>query len=78
MASKTLLTIPEIAPLLRVSIARCYGLARAEILPVVRLGRQLRVDPEKLQEWIDGGGQALAGGWRTTETDESTATRGSL
>ena len=78
MASKTFLTIPEVALLLRVSIPRCYELARAGIVPIVKLGRQLRIDPEKLQEWIDGGGRALADGWRATETNESTATRGSL
>ena len=28
------------------------------------LGRQIRVDPDGLQDWIDGGGRTLPGGWR--------------
>ena len=78
MDSKTLLTIREVAPILRVSVPRCYELVRAGLLPSVRIGRQLRIDPLKLRQWIDGGGQALAGGWCASKTNESTATRGSL
>ena len=75
MDSKTLLTVPEVAPILRVSVPRCYEMARTQILPVVRLGRQLRIDREKLQEWINNGGQALGGGWRRAELEESSTTR---
>lgn len=73
MDSRSLLRISEVAGILNVSVARCYDMARNRILPVVRLGRQLRVDADKLEQWIGDGGQALAGGWRRTETDESAA-----
>ncbi len=76
MDSRTLLRISEVAGILNCSVARCYDMARSQILPVVRLGRQLRVDPGKLEQWIGDGGHALAGGWRRTETDESAAPRG--
>ena len=59
-----LLQIPELAKILDVSVDRAYELARSGALPVVRLGRQVRVDPEKLREWMNRGGAPLPGGWR--------------
>jgi putative molybdopterin biosynthesis protein len=60
----TLLTVKEVAGVLRVPIPRAYGLARNGIIPVVRIGRQIRIDPEQLSDFISNGGRALAGGWR--------------
>lgn len=59
MNRRKLLTVPEVAPILRVSEARAYELARDGLLPVVRLGRQVRVDPDVLAEWIRQGGATL-------------------
>jgi excisionase family DNA binding protein len=59
-----LLTIQEAAALLRVSCPRAYELARSGVLPAVRLGRQIRIDPVQLRTWIAQGGRALPGGWR--------------
>jgi hypothetical protein len=42
-------------------------LARRDFFPegvIVRLGRRVLVNPEKLSEFIAGGGKALPGGWR--------------
>ena len=50
-----------------VSNDRFYDLVRKGIFPpgvVVRLGRHIRVNPEKLEAFIESGGQALPGGWR--------------
>ncbi len=50
---------------------RIYNLIRENIFPdgvVVRLGRRIRIDPERLEEFIAGGGQALPGGWRKEDT----------
>ena len=55
-----LLTIPEVAEVLRVPPARAYELARAGLIPAVRIGRQVRVDRDALQEWVDAGGQLTA------------------
>ena len=60
-----LLTIPEVARVLRVPIPRAYELARQGLLPVVLLGRQVRVEQGALREWIDNGGQGLT---RDTES----------
>ena len=59
-----------------VSIDRFYDLVRDGIFPsgvVVRLGRQIRVDPEKLEHFIETGGKALPGGWRWLGNRKSTA-----
>jgi excisionase family DNA binding protein len=56
-----LLRIPEVAQMLAVSPQRAYELARQDLLPVVRVGRQVRVDPRRLEEWIAHGGGAVEG-----------------
>ena len=63
---KPKLTLKQVAEILQVSEARTQELAREGILPVIRLGRQYRVDPDQLAEFIAGGGRALPGpgGWR--------------
>ena len=55
----SLMTIGEVAELLRVRPARAYQLARDGLLPCVRLGTQVRVDPQQLAEWIACGGSRL-------------------
>ncbi|MCM3724585.1 helix-turn-helix domain-containing protein [Neobacillus cucumis] len=61
---RNLITVPEAAPILGISVERTYTLAREGILPVVRLGRQIRLDPVQLDNWIARGGKALPGGWK--------------
>ncbi len=44
-----------------------YGAIRAGVLPagvVVRIGRHVVINRQKLLAWFDSGGSALAGGWR--------------
>lgn len=59
-----LLRISEVAQILDVTEARAYEMARQGLFPIVRLGRQIRVDEEALRRWIIDGGQALSGGWK--------------
>lgn len=54
-----LLRIPQVADILNVSEWRAYELARQGRLPVVRLGRQVRVNEAALMSWIESGGSAL-------------------
>lgn len=63
MVSK-LLKVQVIAEALDVPDSRIYELIRLGLLPAVRIGRQVRVSEDKLKEWIEKGGQGLAGGWR--------------
>ena len=61
---RKLLTVPEVAVILNVSEERAYSLARSGLLPIVKLGRQIRIDEGKLHEWIDQGGSGLNSGWK--------------
>jgi excisionase family DNA binding protein len=51
-----LLTIPEAAAVLRISVHRCYLLAQKGILPCVHVGRCVRVDKNQLSFFIEQGG----------------------
>lgn len=49
-----LLTIEELARFLSVSRAQAYLLVREDGFPLIELGpRLLRVDPSRLQRWLD-------------------------
>ena len=54
-----LLLASEAAALLRVTENRIYELAKRGAIPVVRLGRQLRLDEAALLAWIEAGGTPL-------------------
>jgi hypothetical protein len=44
-----------------------YDLVRENFFPpgvIVRFGRQIKVNPECLEEFLAAGGAALPGGWR--------------
>lgn len=51
-----LLTVDEAAAILVVKRARIYDLCRRRMLPVVRIGRQVRFDSQALLDWISQGG----------------------
>ena len=50
---------------------RVYRLIATGILPVVRLGRQVRIDAEQLRDFVRSGGRALPAG-SPVEPDEGT------
>ena len=53
-ADKMLLTIPETAAALGLSRSTVYNsLLHQQGFPVVRLGGSVRVNKERLQEWLD-------------------------
>jgi excisionase family DNA binding protein len=55
-----LLTAKEVAPILQVTEARVYEMSRENLLPTVRMGRQVRFDEEELRNWIKAGGCPLS------------------
>lgn len=67
-----LLTIPETAEIIGVSVQAAYQLARENKIPVVRIGRRVRVNSIKLQEWINNGGCSFPGGKDFRQEDIST------
>lgn len=59
-----LVTADVIAAWLNVTVRRVYELARYNLIPQVKLGRNVRFDPDEVQQWIRSGGTPLPGGWR--------------
>ncbi len=57
--STKLLRMDEVAAYLDVTLARAYELVRQGVVPAVRIGRQIRVDPARLEQWVAQGGRAL-------------------
>lgn len=57
-------TLDYACKVLNIRRKQAEDLARRGILPIVRVGRQVRVSPPALDEWIASGGAALPGGWR--------------
>ena len=55
-----LLTVGEVATILRVHPNRVYELASRRALPAVRVGRLLRFHLGTLEQWIDSGGTSTA------------------
>lgn len=62
--TQRLMTMNQAAETLGVSVDQAYSLARNGILPVVRLGRMIRVDEHTLEQFIASGGRTFEGGWR--------------
>ncbi|MEX0979997.1 MAG: helix-turn-helix domain-containing protein [Gemmatimonadota bacterium] len=50
---------PGAAERLGVRLHRVYALVRENRIPSVRIGRQVRIDPAALEEWIASGGSGL-------------------
>jgi excisionase family DNA binding protein len=71
--NRKLETLQFAADLLGIRRQQAAELARREILPVVRVGRLVRVDPAKLDEFIENGGKALEGGWRRKAKEGSSS-----
>lgn len=61
-----LLRVPQVASILGTSTGRTYELIRMGLLPAVRLGKQVRVSPEKLREFMATGGKPLPSDARGT------------
>ena len=54
-----LMKMRQVATILGVSEDRAYVMAREGLLPIVRMGRQVRVDKRALEEWINAGGRRV-------------------
>lgn len=61
-----LLAMQEVAERLGVSLQRVYEMGRLGLLPLVRLGRQIRIEEGQLTSWVEGGGKGLPAGWKRT------------
>lgn len=61
---RKLLKVSEVSQIINSTDEHVRSLIRDGYLPCVRLGRLVRVDEQKLNEWINSGGQCHPGGWR--------------
>lgn len=57
-------TVPEIADLLQMKRERVYEAVRLGLVPAVHIGRQIRIEQKAFIDWVRGGGQTCAAGWR--------------
>ncbi len=49
---------------------RAYALARSNIIPHVRVGRQIRFTRAAIEEWIESGGRCYELGWKKGANEE--------
>ena len=73
MDQKRLRKLDVVVERFGVTMARAYALVREGLLPpgvVVRIGRQVRIDPDALDQFIAAGGSGLPGGWRRQPADD--------
>ena len=62
MSLKNLLTVKEVAALLRVSTQTLYKMLEQGQIPAVKVGSQWRFDGDKIQTWIERQGARASGG----------------
>lgn len=54
-----LLQVREVADRLSLRLPQTYAIIQAGLLPAVRIGRQIRVDPRALEAFVKSGGRGL-------------------
>ncbi len=59
-----LLKADDVAEMMNLSQDRVYALTRENILPSVKIGRQLRWSEKALLDFVENGGKPFPGGWR--------------
>ena len=52
-APEPLLTVPEVATWLRLSVKATYRMAEEGRLPAIRVSNRLRFDPRAIRAWLD-------------------------
>ena len=53
-------TVPQVAEMTQLTEARVYEAVRLNLLPGVRIGRQVRIEETAFLEWVRVGGKACA------------------
>ncbi len=54
--NNSFLQISQVSDLLEISDTTTRRLVKKGVLPAIRVGRQIRIDQRRFQEWLDGGG----------------------
>jgi excisionase family DNA binding protein len=66
--SNRFLQIAQVSALLEISDTTTRRLVKKGVLPAIRVGRQIRIDQRRFQEWLDSGGGPI--GERLPSIDE--------
>ena len=66
---KALIDARAVAERLNVSDKAIYAIARAGLIPHVRVGRSVRFDPDAIEAFIASGGKSYPGGWRREQSE---------
>jgi excisionase family DNA binding protein len=48
-----ILTVPQVAKILKISHTRAYQLAKDHTLPSIKLGKNVRIPRGRFMEWLD-------------------------
>jgi len=54
--SNSFLQISQVSELLEISDTTTRRLVKRGVLPAIRVGRQIRIDQQRFQKWLDTGG----------------------
>lgn len=57
---KNLLDVNELSSLTKLAVSTLRHYVSDELIPVVRIGRSIRFDPDEVERWIAGGGPKKA------------------
>jgi putative molybdopterin biosynthesis protein len=57
--SNKFLQISQVSDLLEISETTTRRLVKKGVLPAIRVGRQIRIDEKRFQEWLDSGGGGI-------------------
>jgi excisionase family DNA binding protein len=60
MPSESLMTVKEVAALLRVSTQTLYKMLEQRRIPGIKIGSQWRFDRTRFEAWLESGGAAAA------------------
>lgn len=63
-SKRRLATAETLADFLGIPRWRIYYLVRDDMIPHVRMGRQVRFDLDAVERWIKQGGDSVSGQWR--------------
>jgi excisionase family DNA binding protein len=71
--NKKLMQICEVSLALGISNTTTRRLVKKGVLPAIRVGGQIRIDRNRLRDWISSGGGAV--GMRRSKTDPPASSR---
>ncbi len=57
-------TVSQVAEMTQLTEHRVYEAVRLQLLPAVRIGRQVRIEETAFLDWVKAGGMTYSGGWR--------------